>query len=85
MLDGGDGLAVHVDGVQYNAVSQVGVSVHGDWELVGMVMALLEIGRALRERPDVMDARKKWLPDDDDDVMMPTRPGRWARMMEVAK
>lgn len=71
MKDGGDGLTVlsETAGEQAQAenVESVSISVYGDWELDGMAICFLELGRALLARNDALKARAAWDSDDEED------------------
>jgi len=64
MVHGGNGFVVSSE-TDYGTeeteeVREVTISVLGDWELEGMAVAFLELGRALLARDDVLEARERW-------------------------
>jgi len=50
MTHGGDGMTVSVDGETTDGAETVRISVGGDWELEGLAVAFLELGKALLVR-----------------------------------
>lgn len=44
---------------------RVSVAVSGDWELSGMAIAFLELGRALLARDDVLKTRSRWVEENE--------------------
>ena len=53
---------------QVDDASKIMISIAGDWELEGFALALLELGRHLIARDDVMDTRAFWLTKGHGDV-----------------
>jgi hypothetical protein len=64
MEDGGGGFTVlsEFGGKQEQSdnVESVRVAVFGDWELDGMAICFLELGRALLARDDALKTREDW-------------------------
>ena len=64
MENGGVGFGVrfHTDNeaTHLEEVRKIEISVMGDMELEGMATALIELGRSLLARDDVLEARAKW-------------------------
>lgn len=75
-MEGGDGFGVLVQGDQkttyQQAIKKVSITVFGDWELAGMAVALLELGRSLLNRDDVLIDRAMWR-----DNLLPVDPGQF--------
>ena len=70
MPHGGNGFAINavtdMDELDFDEVREVSIDVMGDWELEGLAIAFLELGRALLARDDVLKAREKWSQSNDD-------------------
>lgn len=56
MLQGGSGFSLIVSPDN----RFVRIAVQGDWELEGLALALLDLGRALMARDDVLEDRARW-------------------------
>jgi hypothetical protein len=66
LKDRGHGLLVTTDALrdpfesETADVSEVKIAVKGDWELDGLAVAFLELGRALMARDDALACRQYW-------------------------
>jgi hypothetical protein len=72
MKSRGHGLLVTTDAPrdpfesQTDDVSEVKIAVKGDWELDGLAVAFLELGRALMARDDALACRQYWHDSEND-------------------